>query len=115
MVDTFISPDERAVVQMAIYDDGEPINGSVAGAFVRNLLRNYYAKDIIVTTYKYLPDGREELIWRSPGSNYEGMTYFDTRGTELYIYTVMTETDYKELYFNLLTLVLTSFQSLPSG
>jgi hypothetical protein len=100
---------------MATYDDGELITGSVAGAFVRNLLRNYYAKDVTVTSYRYLPDGREELIWRSDGSNYEGITYFDASDTELYIYTVMTETDYKELYLDLLTNVLTSFQSLPSG
>lgn len=115
IVDTFISPDERAIIQMATYDDGELITGSVAGAFVRNLLRNYYAKDITVTSYRYLPDGREELIWRSDGSNYEGITYFDVSDTELYIYTVMTETDYKELYLDLLTNVLISFQSLPSG
>lgn len=115
VVDTFISPDERAIIQMAVYDDGEAITGSVAGAFVRNLLRNYYAKDIIVTSYKYLPDGREELIWRSGGSNYEGLTYFDTRNTELYIYTVMMDKDYKELYNDLLSYVLNTFQSLPSG
>lgn len=115
IVDTFVSPDERAIIQMAVYDDGEPISGSVAGAFVRNLLRNYYAKDIIVTSYKNLPDGREELIWKSGGSNYEGLTYFDTRDTELYIYTVITDKDYKELYNALLTSILNSFQYLPSG
>lgn len=114
VVDTFISPDEHAVIQMAVYDDGEPISGSVAGAFVRNLLRNYYAKDIIVTSYKYLPDGQEKLIWKSAGSNYEGTTYFDARDTELIIYTVMTETDFKEVYSDLLTYALDSFQSLQS-
>lgn len=115
IVDTFTSPDERAIIQMAVYDDGEPITGSVAGAFVRNLLRNYYAKDIVVTSYRNLPDGREELTWRSSGSNYEGLTYFDTRDTELYVYTVMMDADYQELYNDLLSQVLNSFQSLPSG
>ena len=114
VVDTFTSPDQKAVIQMIVYDDGEPIDGSVAGAFVRNLLRNYYAKDIVVTSYKYLPDGQEELIWKSTGATYEGTTYFDARITSLIIYTVMYETDYKEIYSDLLTNALNSFQSIQS-
>jgi hypothetical protein len=114
VVDTFTSPDENAVIQMAVYNDGEPISGSVAGAFVRNLLRNYYAKDIVVTEYQYLPDGKEELIWYSEGSNYEGITYFDAQGTELIIYTIMMATDFKELHSELLANALNSFQSVGS-
>lgn len=114
VVDTFTSPDENAVIQMAVYDDGEPISGSVAGAFVRNLLRNYYAKDIVVTAYKYLPDGKEELIWYSEGSNYEGITYFDARDTELIFYTIMMATDFKESHSELLSNALNSFQHVGS-
>ena len=114
VVDTFTSPDGNAVIQMIVYDDSEYISGSVAGAFVRNLIRNYYAKDIVVTSYKYLADGREELIWNSAGSNYEGITYFDARDTELIIYTVMSASDYRETYSELLNNALNSFQSIQS-
>ena len=113
-MDTFTSPDENAVIQMIVYDDGKPISGSVAGAFVRNLIRNYYAKDIVVTSYRYLPDGREELIWNSSGSNYEGTTYFDAANTELIIYTVMSVPDFREIYSEILSNALNSFQRIPS-
>ncbi len=114
VVDTFSSPDENAVIQMVVYDDGERITGSVAGAFVRNLLRNYYAKDIVVTSYKYLPDGKEELIWYSSGSNYQGTTYFDAHDTELIIYTVMTAAIFNDIYNDLLMNALNSFQRAQS-
>ena len=110
IVDTFTSPDEQAIIQMVIYDDGEPISGTVAGAFVRNLLRNYYAKDIYVSKYQSLNDGREELIWESTGSDYQGITYFDVNDTELIIYTIMTTADFEEIYADLLEKVLNSFQ-----
>jgi hypothetical protein len=109
-VDTFTSPDEQAIIQMVVYDDGEPISGAVAGAFVRNLLRNYYAKDIYVSSYRSLNDGREELIWESTGSDYQGITYFDAKDTELIIYTIMTTADFREIYADLLEKVLNSFQ-----
>ena len=115
VVDTFTSPDEQAIIQMVVYDDGEPITGSVAGAFVRNLLRNYSAKDITVSTYQYLPDGKEELVWESTGSDYQGITYFDSRDTELIIYTIMSTADAGQLYADLFTHVLNSFQELPSN
>lgn len=114
VVDTFTSPDGHAVIQMIVYDDGQFISGSVAGAFVRNLIRNYYAKDIVVTSYRYLPDGREELIWNSSGSNYEGITYFDAHNTELIIYTVMSDVDIRETYSELLDNALNSFQSIQT-
>jgi hypothetical protein len=110
VVDTFTSPDEQAIIQMVIFDDGEPISGTVAGAFVRNLLRNYYAKDINVSEYQSLTDGREELIWESTGSDYQGITYFDVNDTELIIYTIMTTADFEEIYADLLENVLNSFQ-----
>jgi hypothetical protein len=110
VVDTYTSPDEQAIIQMVVYDDGEPISGAVAGAFVRNLLRNYYAKDIYVSSYRSINDGREELIWESTGSDYQGITYFDAKDTELIIYTIMTTADYTEVYADLLEKVLNSFQ-----
>lgn len=110
VVDTFTSPDQKAIIQMVIFDDGEPISGTVAGAFVRNLLRNYYAKDIYVSKYQSLNDGREELIWESTGSDYQGITYFDVNDTELIIYTIMTTADFEEIYADLLENVLNSFQ-----
>lgn len=112
-VDTFTSPGEHAVIQVAVFDDGEDISGAVAGAFVRNLLRNYYADDIVVTSDLLMADGREELIWKSSASGYQGKSYFDKRDTTLYIITVMIEDEYMDIYRGLIDSVLSSYDSQP--
>jgi len=115
VVETFTSPDEHAVLQIVIYDDGEQISGSIGGAFVRNLLRNYYADDIVVTSDKLIADGREELIWKSPASEYQGKSYFDKRDTTLYIITVMIDNNYEEYYREIIDNILDTYESQPSG
>ncbi|MFC1922356.1 hypothetical protein ACFLY4_03620 [Chloroflexota bacterium] len=114
VVDTYTSPDQHAVVQIAIYDDGDEISGAAGGAFVRNLLRNYYANDIVVTSDLLLADGREELIWKSTTAEYQGRSYFDKRDTTLYIITVMTDNDYVEYYGDLIDFILSSYDNQPA-
>jgi hypothetical protein len=86
-VDTFYSPDQNAVIQTIIYDDGKGINRSLAGAFALSLLRNYYAQDnVTITEDRLLPDGSERLIWNYPKGGYQGVFYFVLKGSSLVLY-----------------------------
>ncbi len=112
-VDTFHSPDERALLQIIVYDDGEQISRSVAGDFVQVLLRDYYTTDIDVTSDIVLPDGRERLEWKSTPQNYRGRTYFETQGSALIVITTMAEETYAEDYLNYLDQIIATYQATP--
>jgi hypothetical protein len=98
VVDTFSSPDERAFLQTIIYDDGQPLSRMVAGNIVRTMLRERYAKDMVVYADTLLENGREQLAWNSKLGNYQGITWFEARDTTLLALTVMWDNDFTEYY-----------------
>ncbi len=102
IVDTFYSPDEHAVIQNIVYDDGEEISKSVAGAFALELLTQYYAEDIRITDDQVQEDGSERLTWESPGGDYRGITFFETRGTTFLLFTIMYDNPFEDIYFDVL-------------
>jgi len=106
---TFISPDSQAVIQMIVYDDGNPMSNTIAAGFALKLLRDNYAKDIFVLKDEILPDGREKLEWRSDIANYQGETAFTSCGSALFMITVMTDEDFAPIYQTLLDDVLASY------
>ncbi|GAB4522682.1 MAG: hypothetical protein Fur0018_04730 [Anaerolineales bacterium] len=109
IVDTFYSPDEHAVIQNITYDDGTAISKSDAGAFALELLRTYYATDIVITGDKVQPDGSERLTWNSPGGNYTGISFFESRGTTFLLFTVMYDNPYEDTYFDSLNYVISTY------
>lgn len=114
LVDTFYSPDERALLQIIVYDDGEQISRSVAGDFVQVLLRDFYTTDIDVTSDSVLADGRELLTWISSPPNYQGKTLFETQGSALIAITAMSEEAYAEKYINYLDQIIATYQATPN-
>lgn len=98
VVVTFSSPDERAFLQTIIYDDGLPLTRMVAGNIVRTMLREQYAKDMVVYADTLLADGREQLAWNSKLGNYQGITWFEARDTTLLALTMMWDNDMTEYY-----------------
>ncbi len=114
VVDTFYSPDERALVQVIVFDDGKSMSRTVAGAFSLAILREYYTRDITVTTDRILKDGRELLIWRDLRGDYQGMTTFEVRGTTIIFITVMYDQQFQDYYQDLLDALLNSYSIRPA-
>lgn len=114
VVDTFSSPDERAFLQSLVYDDGQPLSRMVAGNVVRTMLREQYAKDVVVHSDTFLADGREQLTWDSKIGNYQGITWFGMRGTTLFSLTMMWDKDLSEYYQGTLDNIVSTYKIHPS-
>jgi hypothetical protein len=110
IAETFISPDENAVIQTLVYDDGQPISKKVAGELALALLRNNYTRKITVLEDRVLEDGREKLTWHSIPSKYQGITSFSTRQTGVFILTVMWSDDPDQYYQAILGDVFSSYK-----
>ncbi len=109
IVDTFYSPDEHAVIQNITYDDGTAVSKSDAGAFALSLLKSFYADDIKITGDKVQPDGSERLTWNSPGGDYTGISFFESRGTTFLLFTVMYDNPYEDVYLDTLDYVISTY------
>jgi len=109
VVDTFYSPDEHAVIQNIAYDDGDEVTKSFAGAFALELLKNFYAQDIRVTDDQVQEDGSERLIWNSPGGDYSGISFFESRGTTFLLFTVMYDNPFEDLYYDVLDYTVSTY------
>lgn len=109
IVDTFYSPDEHGVIQNITYDDGTETSRSQAGAFALELLRSYYASDIRIHSDEVQPDGSERLIWSSPGGDYSGTSFLETRGTTFLLFTTMHDNPFEEYYLDTLNYTIDSY------
>jgi len=96
--DKFTSPDGRTYIDNTLYDDGKEVSKSDAGAFALFLLKEFYAKDIVVVGDKVQPDGSERLDWKSASGGYSGESFFETRGTPFLMWTWVVNSDYFDLY-----------------
>jgi hypothetical protein len=108
-VDTFYSPDDHALIENIVYDDGEEVSKSEAGAFALELLREFYAEDIRITDDQVQPDGSERLIWNSPSGEYTGWSFFETRGTTFLLFTLIYDNAYEDIYFDVLNDVVETY------
>ena len=108
-VEGFLSPDQRASVQVVIFAKGSVINQDTKSAKTLEIMHDLYGWDIRVDVDKAYQDGREYLEWYSKMKGISGRTYFDTVGTSLYIFSVIWDDDAKYLYDDILQEVLDSF------
>jgi hypothetical protein len=109
-VDTFLSPDEHAAIQVVTYDDGAALSQTVSGDFVLSLLQEKYTNDLYVLS-DTLRNGREQLVWIAFYSDYQGVTIFETQNTTLLMVTVMWENDFNEVYQGMLERVIESYSA----
>lgn len=114
IVDTFYSPDDHAVIQNITYDDGTETSRSQAGAFALELLRSYYATDIVIQSDQVQPDGSERLIWNSPSGDYSGTSFLETRGTTFLLFTTMYDNPFEEFYLDTLNYTIDTYD-LPES
>ncbi len=115
-IDTFTSPDNGALVESVVYDDGTSWSGKDSGKAALYLLNQYYSKtgsegDIRVSEEKLQDDGSDRLTWTSKGGKYSGISFFEVRnGTAFLMFTVEWGNDYKDQYFDTLDQVVASYR-----
>jgi len=109
IVEGFLSPDLHAAVQVAVFRKGSPISQSVKASKTLEIMHDLYGYDMRVSIDKALQDGREYLEWYAEMRGLNGITYFDSVGTSLYIFNVVWEDATKDLYKPVLDEVIASF------
>jgi hypothetical protein len=113
-LEIFTSPDQHAVLQAIVYDDGKEINKSVAGKFALVLLGNYFTQDLWVTEDRLLPDGAEKLSWNSPEGGFQGTMQIYTLDTTLLIIASVVDDEYQSDYWEVFQIAFGSI-SFPSN
>ncbi len=108
-IEQFFSPDRRASVQTVIYRHGALIEQDFKATKTLEILRALYGSGFRVSHDKALPDGRERLAWFVESKELTGISFFDSWGGSLYIFTVLWDDAYQDLYQPVLDRVVESF------
>jgi len=109
IVEAFFSPDMRASVQMAVYWHGEIIEQALKAEKTLEIMRALYGYDLRVSHDKALPDGRERLEWYAANKDINGISYFDSYGSSIYVISIVWEEPTAEIYLPLLEEIAASF------
>jgi len=109
IVEAFFSPDLRASVQIAVYWHGEMIEQVLKAEKTLEIMRALYGYDLRVSHDKALPDGRERLEWYAANKDIKGISYFDSYGTSIYVFSIVWEETTEEIYLPLLEEINASF------
>jgi len=114
-IDLFKSPDEQALVESIVYDDGTPFTGGQNGKFALKLLNEFYSNtgdvgDIRVIGDQIQPDGSERLEWTSKSGGYSGYSYFEVRNkTTFLMITIEWVDSVKDNYIDTLNQIIESY------
>lgn len=110
VVEGYLSPDQRASVQVAIFTKGSNISVDTKATKTREIMHDLYGWDMRITVDKSQSDGRERLEWYSDMKGIYGVTYFDTLNDSLYLLSIVWEDSAKELYTSVLQEIADSFE-----
>ena len=109
IIEEFFSPDMRASVQIAVYWHGEMIEQTLKAEKTLEIMRALYGHDLRVSHDKALPDGRERLEWYAANKDINGISYFDSYGSSLYVFCIVWEETTEGIYLPLLEEIAASF------
>ena len=112
LVDTFYCPNDCAVIQGVVYNDGEQVNREVAAEFTLELLRYYYGKNIHVIN-DVAEGGYETLTWVSKEDGYRGVTRVGIRGSAVLLLSQLIENNCEIYYQDILDRIWASYQEHP--
>ena len=105
----FLSPDSHAAVQVAVYRQGSLIKVETKAFKTMEIMRKVYGYDLRVSHDKTLPDGRERLAWSAARRKVSGISYFDSFGSSLYIFSIIWDDAFEDMYMPSLDAVVNSF------
>ncbi len=109
IIEEFFSPDMRASVQIALYRHGALIEQSLKAEKTLEIMRALYGYDLRVSHDKALPDGRERLEWYAANKDINGISYFNSYGSSLYVFSIIWEEPTAKIYLPLLEEISASF------
>lgn len=109
IIEGFLSPDMRAAVQIAVYRRGALIEQSIKAEKTLEIMRVQYGYDLRVSHDKALPDGRERLEWYAENKGINGVSFFDSYGSSLYVFSIVWEEPTAYIYQPLLEEISASF------
>jgi len=109
VVEGYVSPDKRASVQIAIYQQGTFLRQDAKANNTREIMFALYGYDLKNSDDRVLPDGRERLTWYATGKDISGITDFDTYVNTLYLFTIVWEPSSEIFYLPILTDIQESF------
>jgi len=110
VVEGFISPDKHASVQVAIYSKGSPVSQEIKASKTLEIMRKFYGWDLRVSHDKALTDGRERLEWHAERRGINGVSFFDSAGTFIYIFSIIWDDATKAMYKPVLDEISESFK-----
>ena len=105
----FLSPDLHAAVQVAVYRQGSLIKLDAKGVKTMEIMRKLYGYDLRVSHDKALPDGRERLAWSAARRKVSGISFFDSFGSSMYIFSIVWDDAFEDMYKPTLDTVVDSF------
>jgi len=108
-IEQFFSPDRHASIQIVVYRHEAFIKQDFKAEKTLEIMRKLYGSDMRVSHDKALPDGRERLAWYVASKKLSGISFFDSWGSSLYIFTVLWDDEFQELYQPVLERTMESF------
>jgi hypothetical protein len=105
----FLSPDIHAAVQVAVYRQGSLIKRDAKAIKTLEIMRKLYGSDLRISNDKALPDGRERLTWTAGKRQVNGVSYFNSFGNSMYIFSIVWDNAFETMYKPTLDAVVTSF------
>jgi len=108
-IEGFLSPDRHAAVQVATYRQGSFVTQDAKAIKTLDTMRLMYGYDLSVSHDKALPDGRERLAWSAARREMSGISYFDSYGSSIYIFSVVWDNAFQGMYEDTLNMIVESF------
>ena len=108
-IEGFLSPDRHAAVQIATYRQGSFVTQQAKAIKTLDVMRLMYGYDLRISDDKALPDGRERLAWSAARREISGISFFDSYGSSIYIFSVVWDDAFQGMYEDTLNTIVESF------
>jgi hypothetical protein len=101
-VHCYISAEDRAYTDELSTQEAKAIK-------TLDTMRLMYGYDLSVSHDKALPDGRERLAWSAARRGINGISYFNSYGNNIYIFSVVWDDAFQSMYEDTLNKIDESF------
>jgi hypothetical protein len=108
-IEGFLSPDKHAAVQIATYRQGSFVTQEAKAIKTLDVMRLMYGYDLRISHDKALPDGRERLAWSAARRGIGGISFFNSYGNNIYIFSVVWDDAFQSMYADTLNTIVESF------